>query len=214
MVLFNRFLCVRVMRRTSSSVVFRGLQLDSGVAVAIKIADADSEKAEGIETEVLCLRDYLRPLCGGGIPEVLAVGQTSELDGTCTEVAVEDVLEDSSLSVMVTAPFGTPLPRVGSTSESWRSVCVSACALLRRIHDLGVLHGDMHRENIVLVRGAPHFIDFGRAECGNEAARRRCLDELGELIELLLAGMAQADTGALRRDMQCAYKEANRAPLR
>uniref|UniRef100_A0A7S0RKZ7 Protein kinase domain-containing protein n=1 Tax=Chlamydomonas leiostraca TaxID=1034604 RepID=A0A7S0RKZ7_9CHLO len=154
-----------------------------GQEAAVKATDAhkELELVARLQHEMRVLM-HLSPLAGGPVPGVIGWGRSlgQSLVFMATELVAGGVrLEDVEHSTQL--PPGT---------------ADAAAAALAAIHQHGVMHGDVHKGNILVVPGPPGaaaparvvFVDFEHAtvfkDARSEAARAAFDQEMHELLTL------------------------------
>ena len=123
------------------------------------------------EAQVYCA---LRPLWGDKVPALLAAGYG----------------RDRCCYLLATARVGNaPAAEVDLSRADHRALLPAATRALAAIHTLGVLHGDLRADNILVApptaaSGSPtvQFVDFGYARCGSSLADRQ--QEMDSLVSL------------------------------
>jgi serine/threonine protein kinase len=148
-----------------------------GKAAVIKILDIAKMPEREVEIQhEACVYHQLDDLWGKEVPSLLGCGR----------------LQENFLCALATTDEGNSLDDLdGSANDDDRisnpdadSFLAAAKAALRKIHDRGVLHGDIRRGNILKRHsdGAPVFIDFGMAKVMHgpvsEEARMQEMNEL------------------------------------
>ena len=68
------------------------------------------------------------------------------------------------------APFETAL---GGAPAARRARLAEAAALIRRVHEVGVVHGDLHLGNLLAGAAGPVLLDWQHARATRDARRRR-----------------------------------------
>ncbi|KAK9917783.1 hypothetical protein WJX75_008175 [Coccomyxa subellipsoidea] len=123
------------------------------------------------EAQVYCA---LRPLWGDKVPALLAAGYG----------------RDRCCYLLATARVGNaPAAEVDLSRADHRALLPAATRALAAIHTLGVLHGDLRADNMLVApptaaSGSPtvQFVDFGYARCGSSLADRQ--QEMESLVSL------------------------------
>jgi len=155
-----------------------------------------------------------RRLLAMGVPasHAIALGLPASREGDIEGYLVVEVLPDvMSLGAYVTG--GTPVPPPGNQGWHGPPACDALlrelAAFVRRLHDRGVRHGDLHEGNILVRASAPSpaerflVIDLHRIRLGRPpGARHRA-----RAIAQLLHGLA-ARVGAERRAAAAAFLDA------
>ena len=136
--------------------------------MALKTLDMDTKNYEEMSMELrnefeVYLR--LRPLWGEVVPRLFWYGACQQ---TSREILAIEYLPGEPLNV--------------ATADD--KVKVATIKALNRIHELGVLHGDLRESNILVVGSKPFFIDFGFSILdGSEVNRAQEMAALRRLLE-------------------------------
>ena len=135
------------------SEVWRGTDLETGKAIALKLARAGRE-AEG-NAKLREEAEILRALNHPNIVRFLdsGVGETSDQTG---EFLVTELIDGPTLREV--------LRESGPMSdEDVLAIGASLADALAAAHGRGFVHGDVKPENIIMRSGEPYLIDFGTA---------------------------------------------------
>jgi serine/threonine protein kinase len=141
------------LRTLRDSEVWRG-ELGDGTPVVVKIVD-EPALGPGLFAREAAALDRLSPLAGTGVPQLLW-REASSSGGTLvlSEVAGDPV----------------DLAVAGLDDRSRRALAVAVLDAYVRVHECGVLHGDVHAGNVLLrADGAVTLIDFGLAQVGTRS---------------------------------------------
>ncbi|KAG2496154.1 hypothetical protein HYH03_005756 [Edaphochlamys debaryana] len=123
--------------------------------------------------------DRLAPLQGRHVPVAVACGTLITRAGDPLPFLAMERVEGG---VPADQAAGSP----GFTHEALAAAAVDAVAGLQALHALGVAHGDICGDNVLLTPdGRAMFIDFGHARLDADEAAMR--DEDGQLAELLMS---------------------------
>src|SRR5688572_7605923 len=83
---------------------------------------------------------------------------------------------------------GVPLATALADRAQRRSLLAALAALVRKLHDAGWVHRDLHRENVLVAGAAPVLIDLQAARRSrSEAARIRDLGQLDDSLGRILS---------------------------
>ena len=172
------------------SEVWRATDLETGEAVAVKVARADrgTEANAKLREEATILRALNHP----NIVRILDWGVEDESEFLVTELidgpTLRDVLRESG----------------ALSDEEVLAMGAALADALAAAHEAGFVHGDVKPENIIIRSGTPYLIDFGTARNLAETLRpdelREVAGTLAYLAPELLAGEAlspQSDVYAL-----------------
>jgi hypothetical protein len=182
---FDRYKCTELCYVTSACAVFRARVLEgslTGTDVAVKVALSGTDKAASMIGERDVLTKHLRTLSGKGVPNVLDFGLCGDASGRGGSTG-PDVL------ALVTAPFGKPVKQAVKdwSAAEMRTFALASCVLLRRVHECGVLHGDITLSSLLVTAGnAPMLVDFGSACAAASLPQRAKEDEVVHLCSELL----------------------------
>ena len=111
-----------------------------------------------------------------GVPaaRALAFGER-RVGGVLTEaVLVSEAIANATL-----------LNKALGDADAKAATLAGVARLVRRAHDLGVLHRDLHGGNILLARGEYFFIDLHRLSVGRPVSRRKRIASAGQLLAFL-----------------------------
>jgi tRNA A-37 threonylcarbamoyl transferase component Bud32 len=107
--------------------------------------------------------------------------------------------------------------RGGGDQDQRRDLLTRLARLVRRFHDLGFVHGDLHGGNL-LVTGPPdaseiHMIDLHSVSVGRRVGRRTRLANLVKLLHSLTTGMDDGDPERFLATYEGDHRVLGRAPL-
>ncbi|CAM6089808.1 unnamed protein product [Calypogeia fissa] len=142
-----------------------GMGQIGGQQVVLKVAPVDSDRAKMLLHEATIYLS-LRELWGSSVPRLIDYGLT--VRGTLVFLAIE-YLEGLTLEPAILS----------------EEIAMAVFQALMAIHSCGVLHGDLHEGNIlVLLNGDVRIIDFGFAEYSSSSARQdRELHQLKNILQ-------------------------------
>lgn len=142
-------------------------------------------------------------------PEILAV-LIEPVGGVLVRFAVGTRELEGARELLALQPTETARP-----SAAWRSALRHAGAAVRRLHEAGVAHGDLHPRNLLVVGDDVHIIDLDRAglfdplPAGRRWANLRRLQRAAVKLAFLGRPVARGD----RFRFLCGY-EPERLPRR
>ena len=181
-------------RQEAGVFLLRGTD-DTGEAIVVKIYGRDAHDTQLLATlwHTVWYRRPGSPLTFGRRQQVANEGFVTLLAsqaGVSTDIVVTAGVTAEDDALLVLRPLGAPWAQAAPGAADEERLVARLWAAVARLHSVGIAHGQLDAEHIVLVEGDGDpdvgFVDFRRAEVGASDDRLRT-DEAQAFVTSVLA---------------------------